>query len=76
MSFKGCISSVSEEFFFLPLSSKHPDAVVQLFSCSKLTTSLVNETLKFQTYFMQNICNFLQKQCEELWSGPYNFSAK
>ena len=33
-------------------------------SCSKLTTSLVNVSLKFQTLILQIHCNFLLKKCE------------
>ena len=35
-------------------------------SCSKLTTSLVNETLKFQTLISQICQYFLLKKCEKL----------
>ena len=35
-------------------------------SCSKLTTSLVNETLKFQTLIFQICQYFLLKKCEKL----------
>ena len=35
-------------------------------SCSKLTTSLVNETLKFQTLISQICQYFLLKNCEKL----------
>ena len=34
--------------------------------CSKLTTSLVNETLKFQTLISQICQYFLLKKCEKL----------
>ena len=34
--------------------------------CSKLTTSLVNETLKFQTLISQIFQYFLLKKCEKL----------
>ena len=34
--------------------------------CSKLTTSLVNETLKFQTLISQICQYFLLKKCETL----------
>ena len=34
--------------------------------CSKLTTSLVNETLKFQTLISQTCQYFLMKKCEKL----------
>ena len=40
-------------------SSKHPGP-----SCSKLTTSLVNVSLKFQTLILQIHCHFLLKKCE------------
>ena len=33
-------------------------------SCSKLTTSLVNVSLKFQTLILQIHCYFLLKKCE------------
>ena len=33
-------------------------------SCSKLTTSLVNDSLKFQTLILQIHCYFLLKKCE------------
>ena len=33
-------------------------------SCSKLTTSLVNISLKFQTLILQIHCYFLLKKCE------------
>ena len=33
-------------------------------SCSKLTTSLVNVSLKFQTLIIQIHCYFLLKKCE------------
>ena len=33
-------------------------------SCSKLTTSLVNVSLKFQTLILQIHCHFLLKKCE------------
>ena len=33
-------------------------------SCSKLTTSLVNVSLKFQTLILQIDCYFLLKKCE------------
>ena len=33
-------------------------------SCSKLTTSLVNVSLKFQTLITQIHCYFLLKKCE------------
>ena len=33
-------------------------------SCSKLTTSLVNVSLKFQTLLLQIHCYFLFKKCE------------
>ena len=37
-------------------------------SCSKLTTSLVNETLKFQTLISQICQYFLLKKCEKLFA--------
>ena len=33
-------------------------------SCSKLMTSLVNDSLKFQTLILQIHCYFLLKKCE------------
>ena len=41
-------------------------------SCSKLTTSLVNILLKFQTLILQIHCYFLLKKCE----NPLHCSAK
>ena len=41
-------------------------------SCSKLTTSLVNDSLKFQTLILQIHCYFLLKKCE----NPLQCSAK
>ena len=35
-------------------------------SCSKLTTSLVNVSLKFQTLILQIHCYFLLKKCEKV----------
>ena len=35
-------------------------------SCSKLTTSLVNVSLKFQTLIAEILQNFLLKNCEKL----------
>ena len=42
--------------------------------CSKLTTSLVNETLKFQTSISQIGQYFLLKKCEKLIFSTKNFS--
>ena len=41
-------------------------------SCSKLTTSLVNVSLKFQTLILQIHCYFLLKKCE----NPLQCTAK
>ena len=41
-------------------------------SCSKLTTSLVNVSLKFQTLILQIHCYFLLKKCE----NPLHCTAK
>ena len=44
---------------YAPVFGKRPGA-----SCSKLTTSLVNVSLKFQTLILQIHCYFLLKKCE------------
>ena len=47
-------------------------------SCSKLTTSLVNVSLKFQTLILQIHCYFLLKKCENPLhcKGVSHFSTK
>ena len=45
-------------------------------SCSKLTTSLVNVSLKFQTLILQIHCYFLLKKCENPAKGSHIFSTK
>ena len=64
---------ISKTFYHIPLG---PDFMLNLVhklvfktpgpSCSKLTTSLVKETLKFQT-LISEICHYvLLKKCEKL----------
>ena len=43
-------------------------------SCSKLTMSLVNKTLKFQMFCIQKLGHFLPKKSEA--KAPNNFSTK
>ena len=43
-----------------------PDALQPGASCSKLTMSLVNDSLKFQMAILQIHCYFLLKKCENL----------
>ena len=46
-------------------------------SCSKLTTSLVNVSLKFQILILQIHCYFLLKKCENpLLKDSHIFSTK
>ena len=47
-------------------------------SCSKLTTSLVNVLLEFQTLILQIHCYFLLKKCENLCTAKdsHIFSTK
>ena len=45
-------------------------------SCSKLTTSLVNVSLKFQTLILQIHCCFLLKKCENPLHYSHIFSTK
>ena len=45
-------------------------------SCSKLTTSLVNVSLKFQTQILQIQYDFLLKKCESLLQYSQIFSKK
>ena len=44
--------------------------------CSKLTTSLVNTSLKFQTLISQIRQYFLLKKCEKLAKASHIFSTK
>ena len=44
--------------------------------CSELTTSLVNETLKFQTLISQLCQYFLLKKCEKCKSFSHFFNKK
>ena len=53
-----CFRFTDKTFFLLNLEL-NPGA-----SCSKLTTSLVNVSLKFQTLILQIHCHFLLKKCE------------
>ena len=55
--------------FFCNLPSRHysndtKEIKIPGPSCSKLTTSLVNVSLKFQTLILQIHCYFLLKKCE------------
>ena len=54
-------SSLHSIYFFL-----HADCLSGP-GCSKLTTSLVNETLKFQTLISEICQHFLLKKCEKLF---------
>ena len=45
-------------------------------SCSKLTTSLVNVSLKFQTLILQIHCYFLLKKCEKCKGFSHFFNKK
>ena len=63
LSEKRAITLISEELFLdVSLCYRYGP------SCSKLTTWLVNETLKFQTLIFQICQYFLLKKCEKLLS--------
>ena len=65
-------------FFWLPRKSCENSLITSGPSCSKLTTSLVNVTLKFQTYYHKNTVIFCRKKVRSFCcaKAPLIFSAK